>query len=127
LVFRVSQWELNVRLFAGTQWDQPPRCERCEKLESECKCPPLPAPPPPRVAPEKQTARLAIEHRKAGRSVTVVRGLLPGDNDLPALLTRLKAACGAGGTIKDDTIEIQGQHLDRVRGSLAEMGYKTKG
>lgn len=114
-------------LFVGTKWDVPAHCERCGKLESECQCPPLPEPEPVRLAPEKQTARLAIEKRKGGRSVTVVSGLRPEDSDLAALLARLKTACGAGGTIKDDAIEIQGQHLDPIRSLLAEIGYKVKG
>jgi translation initiation factor 1 len=77
--------------------------------------------------PEKQTARLAIEKRKKGKVVTVVRGLLADENDLPALLGRLKAACGAGGTPKDDELEIQGDHLERLRGLLGEIGYRVRG
>jgi translation initiation factor 1 len=79
------------------------------------------------VPPAQQTARLAIEKRKRGKEVTVISGLAAGDNDLPALLTRLKTGCGAGGTVKDDSIEIQGRHLERVRALLAELGYKVKG
>ncbi len=29
------------------------------------------------------------------------------ENDLPALLGQLKAACGTGGTVKDDVLEIR--------------------
>lgn len=113
-----------MRLFEGTAWDTgPAKCERCGLLESECKCPP---PPPPRVAPEKQTARVQVEKRKAGREVTVIRGLAPADNDLAALLTQLKNACGAGGTIKDDTLEIQGDQSQRVKQTLLGIGYKVK-
>ena len=114
-------------IFAGTPWDLPPRCDRCGDLEADCRCPPATAAPPTRVPPQQQTAQLAIENRQRGKSVTVVRGLAAGDNDLPDLLTRLKAACGAGGTIKEDAIEIQGQHLERVRSLLVVIGYKTKG
>ncbi len=116
-----------VRLFAGTPWDQPLRCERCGELEAACQCPAPTSATPPRVPPQQQTARLSIENHKRGKSVTVVRGLAAGDNDLAELLTRLKAACGAGGTIKEDSIEIQGQHLVRVRSLLVELGYKTRG
>jgi translation initiation factor 1 len=87
----------------------------------------LPPPAPVWVAPEKQTARLAIENRQKGKAVTAVRGLAAADNDLTALLTKLKTACGAGGTVKDDVLEIQGRHLDRVREQLTALGYKTKG
>jgi translation initiation factor 1 len=77
--------------------------------------------------PEKQTARLNVEKRKRGKVVTVVRGLPADGNDLPGLLGRLKAACGAGGTIKEDELEIQGDHLERLRGLLAEIGYRVRG
>jgi translation initiation factor 1 len=77
--------------------------------------------------PGKQTARLAVEKRKKGKVVTVVRGLPAEENDLPALLAQLKTACGAGGTLKDDLLEIQGKHLDRVRDLLASLGYRVRG
>ena len=111
-------------LLAGTRFDRPPQCERCEKPESECRCAPV---EPVRVAPEKQTARLAVEKRKHGRVMTVIRGLTSTENDLPALLTRLKNSCGAGGTIDDDALEIQGAQLDRVRSELQKIGYKVRG
>jgi translation initiation factor 1 len=113
-----------MRLFEGTPFDRPPRCDRCGLLESECVCPPPPTPPLP---PEKQTAKLAVEKRKKGKTVTVVRGLPAQGNDLPALLAQLKNACGAGGTVKDDELEIQGNHLDRVRDLLSDMGYRVRG
>jgi translation initiation factor 1 len=113
-----------MRLFAGTPWDRPPRCDRCGQLEAECACPP---PPPPRIAPEEQTAKLAIEKRAKGKVATVVRGLPAEGNDLAGLLTQLKNACGAGGTVKDEILEIQGRHLDRVREVLEQIGYRVKG
>jgi predicted translation initiation factor SUI1 len=121
---RAVRESCRMRLFEGTQWDRPPRCERCGELEEDCTCP-----PPTKVLtpPEKQTARLAVEKRKKGKVVTVVRGLSADENDLPALLSQLKAACGAGGTVKDDVLEIQGDHLKRVRGLLAEIGYRVRG
>ncbi len=112
-----------MRLFEGTPWDRPPRCERCGELESECQCP---APAAPRVPPEKQTAKIAVEKRKKGKVVTAIRGLSAHDNDLPALLTELKTACGAGGAVKEDVLEIQGAHADRVRQLLTAKGYRVK-
>jgi translation initiation factor 1 len=68
-----------------------------------------------------------MEKRPGGRWMTIVRGLPAAENDLPALLTRLKAACGAGGAVKDDVLEIQGRHLDSVRQLLSQLGYRVKG
>jgi translation initiation factor 1 len=116
-----------MRLFEGTQWDRPPTCDRCGKLEAECKCPPEAPPPREYLAPQKQTAKLAVEKRGGCRMVTVIRGLAAADNDLEALLKRLKAEHGAGGSVKDDTIEIQGKHIERVRDALMAIGYKVKG
>lgn len=113
-----------MRLFEGTEFDRPPRCERCSELESDCSCPPEPG---PQIPPEKQTAKLAIEKRRKGKVVTVVRGLPEAGNDLPGLLTQLKSGCGAGGSLKDGEIEIQGRQLDRVRELLEKMGYRVKG
>ena len=115
-----------MRLLEGTTWDRPPRCERCDELESECKCPPLAA-LSTLIPPHQQTARLAIEKRKKGKMVTVIKGLAAAGNDLPALLSRLKTSIGAGGTIEGEELEIQGEHLERVRQLLAQLGYKVKG
>jgi translation initiation factor 1 len=113
------------RLFAGTPWDRPPACDRCGRLESECACPP-PVPAVKRVPPELQTARLMTERRAKGKLVTVIAGLDPAGNDLTELATRLKNACGAGGTMKDGQIELQGDHLQAAERVLQAIGYKTK-
>jgi len=114
-------------LLVGTVFDRPPHCERCDLPEDDCQCPP----PAPEVrtypAPETQTAVLAVEKRKRGKMVTVVRGLSAKDNDLPELLTKLKTHCGAGGTLQDNCMEIQGKHVERLRKELKRIGYKTKG
>jgi len=105
-----------MRLFEGTQFDRPPVCQRCELLESECKCPP----------PEPE--RISIEKRKKGKIVTVISGLNEGHpgNHLSNLLTRLKNACGAGGTIQESKIEIQGDHLERLKKLLVDFGFKVR-
>jgi translation initiation factor 1 len=113
------------RLFAGTPWDCPPACDRCGRLESECACPP-PVAEVKRVPPEQQTARLMTERRAKGKLVTVIAGLDPAGNDLTELATRLKNACGAGGTMKDGQIELQGNHLQAAERALHAIGYKTK-
>ena len=113
-----------MRLFAGTPFDRPPRCGRCGELEEDCTC--LPE-PPPRIPPEQQTARLTVEKRKKGKLATVVQGLNAEGNDLPELLTLLKSTCGAGGTLKEDILEIQGNQLDRIREALGKIGYRVRG
>lgn len=111
------------RLFAGTQFDIPPRCDRCGELEEDCKCEPL---PPEKVAPEKQTAKVRVDRRKHKRLITVVWGLSGEETDLSDLLSTLKSACGAGGTLQGEQIELQGDHLELVKKRLREIGYKVR-
>ena len=112
-------------LFAGTEFYQEPKCERCGMLEADCQCPPL-VPEKKLVAPNKQTARIRKEKRAKGKTVTVVRGLMADDNDFPELLKLLKNKCGSGGSIKEDSIEIQGDCRDQVAVHLSALGFKTK-
>ena len=111
------------RLFAGTPFDIPPRCERCGELEEECQCGP---PPKQLTPPHKQTAKLRVEKRKHQRMMTVVCGLPASENDLPDLLSALKSVCGAGGSLKNEQIELQGDHLGRVKEELVKLGYRVK-
>ncbi|MEO1671793.1 MAG: stress response translation initiation inhibitor YciH, partial [Cyanobacteria bacterium J06631_2] len=39
---------------------------------------------------------------------------------------KLKSQCGTGGTVKDNTLEIQGDHKQKLLTSLIGMGYKAK-
>ena len=111
-----------MRLFEGTPFDRPPRCEVCDELEEDCVCPP---PEPVSIPASEQSPRISVEKRKKGKQVTVVRGLPEEGNDLPGLLTQLKSHCGAGGTLKDAEIEIQGNHADRLKAWFKTQGYRV--
>jgi translation initiation factor 1 len=63
---------------------------------------------------------------RGGKVVTVVRGLPRQSQVLTALAGDLKRLCGAGGTVKNRAIEIQGDHRERVAEYLAGQGYKVK-
>ena len=112
-------------LFAGTEFYQEPKCDRCGLLEADCECPPV-VPERKLLDPNKQTARIRKEKRRKGKTVTVIRGLMAEDNDFPKLLKLLKNKCGSGGSIQEDTIEIQGDCRDQVSIHLSEIGFKTK-
>jgi translation initiation factor 1 len=58
--------------------------------------------------------------------VTVVSGLRGGKARITELARQLKAACGAGGAVKDGTLELQGDHRERVEAALAEQGLRSK-
>ncbi|RMH52899.1 MAG: stress response translation initiation inhibitor YciH [Zetaproteobacteria bacterium] len=63
---------------------------------------------------------------RGGKEVTVVLGLRAAPDALKAQAKRLKAAIGSGGTVKNGTIEIQGDHCARVIALLAEEGIEAR-
>jgi translation initiation factor 1 len=63
---------------------------------------------------------------RAGKGVTLVRGLPLDAAALAALGKQLRAACGSGGTVKDGVIEIQGDHCERVMSHLSAAGFSPK-
>lgn len=63
---------------------------------------------------------------RAGKGVTLVRGLDLPDAQLLAWAKQLKAACGSGGTVKEGVVEVQGDHVDKVMALLTSKGFKVK-
>ncbi len=63
---------------------------------------------------------------RKGKGVTVITGVPLSGAPLKALALKLKQRCGAGGTIKNGTLEIQGEHRDLLVAELAKMGYNVK-
>lgn len=112
------------RLFSGTPLDRPVTCERCGELLDRCTC--------PRTAqgaillPKDQQARVRREKRR-GKFVTVISGLDPVASDLPGLLKSLRTRFGAGGTVSEGELELQGDHKEKLIELLKSMGYPAKG
>jgi translation initiation factor 1 len=78
--------------------------------------------------PARVVAKLRVEKKgRGGKTVTVVFDLPKNDNFLQELAQKLKRACGTGGAVTEDTIELQGDVRDRVRALLQGQGYTVKG
>ena len=58
--------------------------------------------------------------------MTVITGLPLSTAELSALAGDLKRRCGSGGTVRDGTIEIQGDHRDLLAAELAARGWPAK-
>lgn len=79
------------------------------------------------LPPQQQTIRVSIDKkRRQGKTVTVAAGFQLAPADLQALEKTLKQLCGAGGTCKENEIEVQGEHRDKIMQKLAEMKFKVK-
>ena len=79
------------------------------------------------LPPEQQTVYLHRDSKgRGGKTVTLIKKLVLSEEDMKDLAKKLKQVCGSGGTVKDDVIEIQGEHRDIIAAALTQMGYKVK-
>jgi translation initiation factor 1 len=73
-------------------------------------------------------AKLRVEKKgRAGKTVTVLYDLPNNSEFLKGLAQELKKACGTGGAVADNAIELQGDLKDRVRELLEGKGWRVKG
>jgi len=62
---------------------------------------------------------------RGGKTVTVVTGFLGiSQPEKERLAKEMQKACGAGGTVKEGRIEIQGDHRDTVARILTNAGFR---
>ena len=78
------------------------------------------------VPPEKQDLRLQLQRLPGNRIITIVKGFIGRDKVLINLSKYLKKSCGVGGSVKNHTILIQGNHRDKILELLNERGFKVK-
>ena len=82
------------------------------------------------VSPEEtlpvQQQKLRVQRdrkQRKGKEVTLVTGFEGATEDLKELGKILKTKCGVGGTVKNNEVIIQGNHVDRIVELLKKMGY----
>lgn len=114
------------RLVYSTDTGRIETCPACGEPWKRCRCDQSVSP----IATGKKgdgIVRVMRDRKgRGGKTVTVITGL-PGDQQALAQLSQhLKKLCGSGGTVKDDTIEIQGDHCEKVMTKLTALGYKVK-
>jgi len=81
----------------------------------------------PDLPPNQQELKVQASRKgRKGKTVTVVSGFQSKPETLTTLAKQLKAQCGSGGTVKDGTIEIQGDHAQTIQQLLTQKGYKAK-
>ncbi|MEM8501892.1 MAG: translation initiation factor [Cyanobacteria bacterium P01_D01_bin.1] len=97
------------------------------KVYSEFGATEATARPEPDLPPNQQNIRVQISRKgRKGKSVTIASGFVHNAKTLATLAKSLKASCGSGGTVKEDTIEIQGEHAPKLLSLLIEKGYQAK-
>lgn len=75
------------------------------------------------IAREAQKISVYTTKRRFGKLMTVVEGMDDKNIDLKELLKTLKTDCACGGTVKDNRLELQGDHKKKVKKMLMKRGF----
>jgi translation initiation factor 1 len=79
------------------------------------------------LPPQQQNIRVqATRAGRKGKTVTVITGFQHKPETLTKLLKQLKNKCGTGGTVKENVLEIQGDHRQKLVEFLSQLGYQVK-
>ena len=89
-------------------------CNQCGLPEDLCVC--------ETIAREQQIIIVSIEKRKFGKKYTIVSGMKKETN-IDEILKTLKAKFACGGTAKHGQIELQGDHRNRMKETLKNLGF----
>jgi translation initiation factor 1 len=85
------------------------------------------APAAAAALPDGKNIRIAIEKKgRGGKTVSVIHGLPLAADALQTLCTALKKRCGSGGSVVDQSIEIQGEHRGALLEALRAAGFSAK-
>jgi translation initiation factor 1 len=90
-------------------------CIKCGLPKELCMC--------ESIAKEMQKIVVKLEKKKFGKYYTVISGIDEKEIDLKTLAKKLKTKFACGGTAKNNKIELQGNHIQKVRENLIEMGF----
>ncbi len=88
-------------------------CPKCGLPKQACVC--------EEISKTEQRIQVTTEKRKFGKVITLVKGLR--DMDLKNIAKELKHKLACGGTIKNNTIELQGDHRKKAREELIRLGF----
>ncbi|RLE64789.1 MAG: stress response translation initiation inhibitor YciH [Thermoprotei archaeon] len=75
---------------------------------------------------EQAIIRIRLEKRRRHKEVTIIEGIDSKSVNLKEIATQLKSKLACGGTVKENRIELQGDHRERVKELLANMGFSPE-
>ncbi len=90
-------------------------CEKCGLPKDICVCQEL--------AKDKQKIVIKTVERRYRKKMTIVEGIDAKEMDIKELAKKLKSKLACGGTLKDGKIELQGDHVMKVKDELIKIGF----
>jgi len=92
-------------------------CPKCGLKKELCVC--------ETIAKETQQIKVYLVKKKFGKMNTIVEGINKKEIDTRELAKKLKSELACGGTVKEGKIELQGDHRQKVRKCLIELGFAS--
>ncbi len=89
-------------------------CPKCGLPKQACVC--------EEIAKSEQRIKISTTKRRYGKITTLINGLQK-DIDIKQIAKDLKSKLACGGTVKDQTIELQGDHTKKIKPLLVELGF----
>ncbi len=93
-------------------------CSTCGLPKELCVC--------ETIAKESQRISVYLDKKKFGKVYTVIEGIDSKEIDLKDLTKKLKTKFACGGTAKEGRIELQGDHKQKVKINLVQMGFSQE-
>ena len=88
-------------------------CPKCGLPLQACVC--------EEIAKTEQRIQVRTEKKKFGKLVTLFSGFQ--GVDLKTIAKGLKQELACGGTVKDNAVELQGDHLKNAKRALSKLGF----
>ena len=89
-------------------------CPKCGLPQQACVC--------EQIVKSSQKIKISTEKKKFGKTATMVSGFEAG-MDVKKIAKALKEELACGGTFKDNIVELQGDHVKKVKQILVKLGF----
>ncbi|MFH0936320.1 MAG: translation initiation factor [Candidatus Woesearchaeota archaeon] len=90
-------------------------CSTCGLPKELCVC--------ETIAKEDQKIKVKLVKRKFGKLTTLIEGIDPKKIDIKEIAKKLKSKFACGGTVKGNSIELQGDHKSKIKEELIKLGF----
>ena len=90
-------------------------CPKCGLVKELCVC--------ETIAKESQLINVFLERKKFRKFCTIIEGIDQKEIDIRDVARKLKEQLACGGTAKKGKVELQGDHKNKVKKILVDMGF----